>query len=95
MTSSAPATGRVTIVIALLLIAVWVTSAFMGADYLGESLNATTIERGIGWPVALVVFALTTTVIWLGLVVITVVIAWRKWPSPSNRPASPGDSAEG
>jgi hypothetical protein len=62
-----------------LVLAVWVVSAYHGREYLSASLDAANLERKIGWPIALSIFGVSTTFIWLGLVVGTLVIAWRRW----------------
>jgi hypothetical protein len=56
----------------------WVVSAVVGAMYIVAPSDAPASAGRTGETIALVLFAVTTTVIWLGVLVAVLVIAW-KW----------------
>lgn len=80
--------GRALAIGGLIFLAIWLVAALLGADYFADVLDPQRIEKGIGWPVALVVLGVVSTTIWFGMVVLASVIAWKRW---SRRPGDPND----
>ena len=65
---------------------IWLISAVVGAIYLISPSDTAVNVETTGQTVALILFAVTTVAIWLGLLVAVMVIAW-KWSG--RRPETP------
>ncbi len=76
-------TSKVILASIIIVLLLWVVSAVIGARYLMSPSDGSVLspERTGNNTMWLIIFALTTTTIWLGLVVGVLIIAW-KWLSP-------------
>jgi hypothetical protein len=75
--------GRLVIYGVGAVLLIWVISAAVGALYL---ISPSDSAARTGQTIALILFAVTTTAIWLGVLVAELVMAW-KWSG--GRPESP------
>ena len=68
---------------------IWVISAAVGAVYLVAPPDAAVVPGRAKETIALVIFAVTTTAIWLGVLVAVLVIAWKWSGGRQDQPPAP------
>jgi hypothetical protein len=67
---------------------IWVISAVAGAIYLMAPADSSPNFASAGQTIALIFFAVTTTAIWLGVLVAVLVIAWKWFRGVEAPPAA-------
>ena len=77
--------GKILLYSTIVVLLVWVISAAIGAIYLVAPSDAPSNPGRTVQTLALIFFAVTTTAIWLGVLVLVLVIAW-KWHGGRQQP---------
>ncbi len=72
-----------------LVLIIWVVSAAIGAKYLMTPPEGPPPSGINGQTIALVVFAMSTTTIWLGLLAAVLWIAWKRYIQHQERQQQP------